>query len=450
MSVTNKVSETDSAWWQWSLKELIVVITFMAVFLAMMAYMGTGNQLFWVCSVGSLIIMVACLIGLPLGNRAVPCVITFVVMFLLCNPILMFFSLVMAINGLLHVVLLWRAAAMGERMSFKQVLLRSSCLTLIAFSIGICFGLEGYAQLSRYKAETQLTDLTDRLSYEGNADSGSIDLAHMDGEHREVTQKNAPLGFSFKAEEDNFSRGMYRGRASALKGLHNGWVEQFVKSPGFGVGRFGGATVSHLHYARPQNIGFELMSAERVDELHEDTHGMFYQASVRIEDERSFHWEAVRDFVDPDANGFIVEPRLAFGFLSHRFSMPIQNLGQNFLASSSLKMSKLHLVSMLRFEKPRAYALEHLPRMDQLSGKDVATRELTPFENESIEHLMQSTKLVRFRENADGLEMVGAIRAYQSCLECHNVSRGDMLGAFTYQFETDFVPQHKSSTAPLD
>ena len=32
------------------------------------------------------------------------------------------------------------------------------------------------------------------------------------------------------------------------------------------------------------------------------------------------------------------------------------------------------------------------------------------------------------------LQMLGAIRAYKKCIECHAVRRGTLLGAFTYRF----------------
>ena len=55
--------------------------------------------------------------------------------------------------------------------------------------------------------------------------------------------------------------------------------------------------------------------------------------------------------------------------------LPPQNMGQDFLAKSKLKLNSLQLISLLRFEAPRAYVLDHLPRMDQLVAEDVPTRD---------------------------------------------------------------------------
>ena len=61
---------------------------------------------------------------------------------------------------------------------------------------------------------------------------------------------------------------------------------------------------------------------------------------------------------------------------------------------------------------------------------------MTESEIAPIPQLEGANTLVRSQSSLnDGLELVGAIRDYTSCLECHNVHRGDTLGVFTYQFD---------------
>jgi hypothetical protein len=85
----------------------------------------------------------------------------------------------------------------------------------------------------------------------------------------------------------------------------------------------------------------------------------------------------------------------------------------------------------LKFDEPRVYVLDHLPRMDQLSSDDVLTRALDEFEKESLEKLRTEEDLV-VREEDGVHRMLGSLRAAKQCLECHSVDRGELLGAFSY------------------
>ena len=451
MNVAKSVSDPRSPWWRWSLKELTVAIGYIAVFLAMVSYMGYQNGMFWLCAIASSIITIVCLIFLPRRNAAVPASIVTLVMFLLCNPMLMFFSAVLAINGSLHFGLLARSKTKSEVWSVKQVLLRSSSLTFSAFAIGIWIGLPAYLELVDYKRQIQLTNLSGRLAYEKHTDSENS----LNAKFEEIDRwpnTAITLGADFKHKEEVLTDAVSWGRVRSLKGLHNGQVEKFIKSPGFGIGRFSRESTRKLYYPELQDITFGEFPDEKFDELH-DAYWWGFDTlnwSEQIQDNRSLHWESVLNFADPESWGFIAGPKQALGFRPHGFTLPLQNMGKSFLAHQNLKLDSLQLISLLRFESPRAYVLDHLPRMDQLVAEDVPTRELTKFEHASIDQLRAAHKLVRSQSTPDdGLEMVGAIRAYESCLGCHNVCRGDMLGAFTYQFEYASGPPANSSTEKL-
>ena len=431
MSDAHAVSQ--SPWWQWTLKELSVAIVYVAIFLAMMSYMGSQNALFWVCAIASSIILVVCLLCLPYGNAGIPSSFVTALMVLLCNPMLMFFSGVMAINGLLHFGLLWRAKARSGTWSVKQVLLRSTSLTLVAFAIGLSFGYPGYLEFASYKKQIQLTDLSGRLAYE------SID-PQADGQDSllrkpQVTPEIKIPGES-EFEDEAVASTRWRGRTGALHAIHSGRVEMFVKSPGFGIGRFMLPSIEYADFPMLQDLPFELLTEDEFQKLARHRWSSYHFWDKRAQDKESLHQMSVTNFVSPESWGFVIEAKKVFGFRPHGFTMPPQNMGQNFLEDSNLKLTSLQLISPHRFETPRAYVLDHLPRMDQLVSEDVPTRELTEFELVSIEQLADANTLVRLQSTpSDGLEMVGAIRAYESCLDCHSVRRGDMLGAFTYQFE---------------
>jgi hypothetical protein len=63
---------------------------------------------------------------------------------------------------------------------------------------------------------------------------------------------------------------------------------------------------------------------------------------------------------------------------------------------------------------------------------EAPVRPLDAFENGALERLREGEDLV-YEETDRSVHMVGAIRAVQQCLECHQTQRGALLGAFTYE-----------------
>ncbi len=449
MSVPETVRESASPWWQWSLKELTVASTLIAIFFAMMAYMGLSNGLFWTCVIASSVITVTCLICLPHGNTVVPGSVVALIMLLLCNPLLMFFSGVMALNGMLHVGMLCLAKIRPERWTVKQTLFRSVSVTLLAFAAGVCVGYPGYRKLESHRQQIQLADLSGRLEYESYVPSQAED-ASKSAEAGGLPEREIPGESEFENEASGSRQSRLFGRVGALQRLHNGRIDMFVKSPGFGIGRFFIPSLEDTNYPVLRDFTFSQMPNDEFEEM-ESSYFRYRSWGDRITDERSLHLEGMMNFVEPDSWGLVIKPQQAFGFRPHGFTLPLQNMGQSYLKHAGLRLSSLQLISLHRFESPRVYVLEHLPRMDQLIKEDVPTRELTRFELASTKQLEDADSLVRFQSTpSNGLEMVGAIRAYQSCLECHNVRRGDMLGAFTYQFENAAGVSDESQAADDD
>ena len=65
-----------------------------------------------------------------------------------------------------------------------------------------------------------------------------------------------------------------------------------------------------------------------------------------------------------------------------------------------------------------------------------ATRPLDEFESAALPVLERGEDLVKeVKENE--LRVLGSIRAMKQCLTCHDVQRGDLLGAFTYVLKGD-------------
>ena len=112
------------------------------------------------------------------------------------------------------------------------------------------------------------------------------------------------------------------------------------------------------------------------------------------------------------------------GFRSHGFyTNPTRDIG---------KLKSLQLISLLKFAEPRAYISDHLPRMDQFSAEDFPTRELNAFEKSSLDQIWTEKDLV-VKKEGDRVQLLGAIRALDSCTKCHDAVKGELLGAFSYQ-----------------
>ena len=131
-------------------------------------------------------------------------------------------------------------------------------------------------------------------------------------------------------------------------------------------------------------------------------------------------------FATPGSLGAMSEEtQKVAGFEPHGFRVsPLKTL-------PSWKLKRLELIGLLKFPKPRAYVLDHLPRMDQLTHENANTRPLTKFESAALSKLKSKQDIVVEREGKS-IRMVGAIRATKTCLTCHSVERGELLGAFTY------------------
>jgi hypothetical protein len=140
------------------------------------------------------------------------------------------------------------------------------------------------------------------------------------------------------------------------------------------------------------------------------------------------HWYARGDFLSPEWFGAVAAPQRAAGFVPH---------GMRYALAARLKdtkewtLNRVELVSLLKFDEPRVYVLDHLPRMDQLSGEDVPTRGLDDFERTALEKLWRDEDIV-VDVRGDECRMLGSLRAARQCLDCHSVERGELLGAFTY------------------
>jgi hypothetical protein len=90
----------------------------------------------------------------------------------------------------------------------------------------------------------------------------------------------------------------------------------------------------------------------------------------------------------------------------------------------------------LKHETPRVYESDHLPRMEELSSATAKTRELGKFEAAALQKLLEGEE-IHTAGTPNRIEMLGAVRASKQCLQCHEVPRGTLLGAFSYELRRD-------------
>ncbi len=98
------------------------------------------------------------------------------------------------------------------------------------------------------------------------------------------------------------------------------------------------------------------------------------------------------------------------------------------------------LIGIARHNPPVVFVTSrHLP------GGKFATRPLTDFEERALAELTAGRETV-VDDNQTHPKMVGAIRAQEGCLQCHEGSKiGDVLGAFTYDLKV--VPLAQTAAA---
>lgn len=93
---------------------------------------------------------------------------------------------------------------------------------------------------------------------------------------------------------------------------------------------------------------------------------------------------------------------------------------------------------MLKHDRPMVYVSKNLPNMNEL--RDAPVRELDAFEQQALTSLIEGEDLVTDVQPGR-IRALGSLRAMRQCLQCHEVERGTLLGAFSYEFLRDSPPK---------
>lgn len=349
---------------------------------------------------------------------------------------LLVMSGVFLLNALLALLAALVALANGSNpTAFRNWILGGTALTYLI--IGGCGAYE-MRDIPQLRERYPLESMAERLAYESQATSANRlgqpfmdqpELRLSDRLELEVAHNQLgwnPFSFNSAAPLD-------------LEDLHKGYVHHFANSPGFGVGRMIRPSYRRLDRSfirePPDDKPLTLPPPAYDDPSREKdyrdpwTDGSTPAAVAGRAIFGKLHLDGLLDFFNQGNFGYIRDRTQVAGFVPHRFrEMPQMPSG------TAWQLDTLELVSLLKHAEPVAYVSRELPRMDKL--REVPVRPLTEHERAMLDGLRRREDL-QVRSIPDRLRMLGAIRAAEQCLRCHEVERGTLLGAFSYKLRLE-------------
>ncbi|TWU12404.1 hypothetical protein CA54_12280 [Symmachiella macrocystis] len=364
-------------------------------------------------------------------------------------------------------VLLWNWAllllvtivAASMKWSVQRTLVCGLTATAAAYLITAVAFIPEYQERLALREEYPQVSLVERLAYENRPETSKESDATGNEDPRTgysslyLDEVESKLGNEDRLwSDDVFARrkrslpSLYR---PALNDAHKGFVHEFITADGAGVMRMPRRPARRefieIPETKPIPIPKPSPQAEPTPEqfVREDKMAPDTPLDKMYLDQ--FHLDGMADFADAIGFGYVEESwnynehklehhlDRVTGFQPHafrKFPEPLTNSDK----SVRWLIEKLELVSLLKHDTPRVYESKNLPRMDELST--APTRPLDEFETAALARLRAGETLVVHQDHND-IRMLGPIVAINQCLECHNVSRGDLLGAFTYRLVRD-------------
>lgn len=234
-------------------------------------------------------------------------------------------------------------------------------------------------------------------------------------------------------------------RSDSLMLLHTEEVSKFIERAGFGFVRSPPPGPYCLPLPRASHVPFAKRTDQRLTtslERYTSAKSVRELKLDRLPNESIlavFHHSCIDEFLDHRKFGHVVDRDHVAGFAPHAFGrlpeLPNRRLESKLsYPIDRWAIGRLELVSLLKFDEPAVYFSQHLPRMDKLV--DAKTRALNAFESEALSQLQAGDDLA-VRYSLNHIQMVGSLRALKQCLDCHQVERGELLGAFSYDLWRD-------------
>jgi hypothetical protein len=282
-----------------------------------------------------------------------------------------------------------------------------------------------------------LESLAGRLAYEAPTVKAASADSPITSHYRSPA---LPLSAEARLRDIEQEGGDFWGRDEALRLVHASFIEKFVRSPGFGIGRMIRPSPDHIEYGdRRASARLRFVPSPHLGGSPEPN-----SAATPTSDELSatsfgeplsmLHHLARQDFLDPGSFGYFRDRNHVAGFVPHAFLDGVPHLGTRDRGQGQWLTLRVELVSILKHDRPMVYVSEHLPNMNEL--REAPVRELDPFERQALTALLAGDDIVSDYD-AGGIRAVGSLRAASQCLECHQVKRGALLGAFSYEFLHD-------------
>jgi hypothetical protein len=398
---TNLAAPASDPRWRFSLKHLLVALGLVCLLLAPFHYFG-GIYLFSISF--SLALILTCVLVYR-ATAVGSVVVSFVGLFFGFGLAMVFltFGVHAFFNCLACMVL---AIARVRTKTFAVGL----CLTMFAvYGFAISSGFDEMRELSALKMRFPFESLSDRLAFEDESPSAKPST------DQPIHLVSAVANNLDEQDKRLDSRYRYASRTWALQQLHEHTAEQFSRAAGFGL-------------MRMPSVRWELFRFEPRTPIRLPAPVAFASPQPADSTLQSLHNSTFINYIDPERTPYIRSRDEVAGFEPHLLSS-IESEGPQPKRDADWQVVRLELVSLQRHAEPRVYIAESLPAMDKLA--DVPNRPLNAFEQSALPQLATQQDVV-VSQQPDRIEMLGALRAGSTCLECHHGDRGKLLGAFSY------------------
>jgi hypothetical protein len=226
-------------------------------------------------------------------------------------------------------------------------------------------------------------------------------------------------------------------RAWMLKRLHEESYKDFVTSAGFGFSRM--PRVDRESIVLPVLARTPVASRD----LCFDNRELPDRLKPPMRDLVNVHRNGLEDFLNSDRMGYARGVDYVVGFEPHAMAAT-PNVKSD--AFETWQIARLELVSLLKHDMPVVYVSDDLPNLDELDR--VPTRPLDEFEETNLSKLRDGEYLLTL-EDSTVIRMLGAVRATESCLACHSVPTGTLLGAFSYEIRPLLDHAEQTGSEPL-
>lgn len=314
------------------------------------------------------------------------------------------------------------------RFSVKTLAVSSVVLMFASYGFALFMSMRELHKLAELRESYPLESMTDRLAYETESSpAGSKLLPLSDDVEKQLV--------AFEQRLDSNTR------RYMLESLHSRTQNQFVLARGFGNFRMGSVRKEQIELPDAEPIRLpeppdadDEYDPHSVDDrppsvAEKNTEKNAVESSPSENQLQSIHRSGLNEFLDGERMGYVKDRAHVAGFQPHGFFKEPDSFSQ-IRNVQQWQMTRLELVSLLKFAEPSVYASRDLPQMDQLD--DAPRRPLDAFERAALNRLRHEEDLM-IDDEINRVRMLGALRAGKDCLECHRVARGTLLGAFSYE-----------------